>query len=111
MPEALHPYPSPEERGSALAGQIDRVKAELVTYGRSVRGRPLLAARVLQSSAPRRTPVCSHRHIQGVDYVSSQVATGLLEAMTSCDPLRRLQERAEISGRPLSQKGRVRADV
>jgi hypothetical protein len=97
MPEALHPYPSPEERDRQLVRQIERAQGELVTYGRSVQGRPLLAARVPQSSAPKpHARVLCTANIHGVEYVSSQVATGLLAALTIYEPLRRLRERAEI---------------
>jgi hypothetical protein len=94
----LDPYPSPEERDARLSAGLARVGGELVSYGRSVEGRALLAGRVPRAGPggdpPRRVLIAANIH--GPEYVSSQVALGALERLDQADPLRRLRLEAEV---------------
>src|SRR5437762_12459729 len=94
----LDPYPSPEERDARLGAGLARVGGELVSYGQSVEGRALLAGRVPRTGPgggpPRRVLIAANIH--GPEYVSSQVALGVLERLDQADPLRRLRLEAEV---------------
>jgi hypothetical protein len=95
---ALAPYLSPEARDDHLRAQLASLGGELVEYGRSVEGRPLLAGRV-----PRRGPaagptarVLVAAGIHGPEYVSGAVALGVLARLEDQAALRRLRARAEL---------------
>ena len=94
----LHPYPSPEERTQTFAALIARAGGEVITYGASVEGRPLLAGRLPQAGADARphARVLATANIHGVEYVSTQVVLGLAESIDRTDVLRRLRARAEV---------------
>ncbi len=93
----LAPYPSPEARDAALRAHVDRLGGEVRTYGQSVEGRPLLAARIpcaVAGAAPR---LLVAANIHGPEYVSSQVALGVLGRLADGAPaLEALRRRAEI---------------
>lgn len=86
---ALAPYPSPEDRDAELDALCQRVGAEIVSYGESVEGRPLRAARLPRAGAPR-VVVCANIH--GVEFVGNRVALGFLASL----PGSGLAERAEV---------------
>lgn len=98
----LAPYPSPEERTRTFESLIARAGGEVILYGQSVEGRPLLAGRLPQTGAdtPPRARVLSTANIHGVEYVSTQVVLGLAQAMALSnrdqDSPRRLRARAEV---------------
>jgi hypothetical protein len=94
----LSPYPSPEERDRTFLGLIDRVGGEVITYGASVEGRPLQAARLPQKGASGQpgARLVATANIHGVEYVSTQVVLGLAGAIDRTDSLRQLRERAEL---------------
>ncbi|MEE9386508.1 MAG: M14 family metallopeptidase [Nannocystaceae bacterium] len=94
----LSPYPSPEaaERETIELGA--RAGAELVEYGRSEQGRPLLALRLPSASGPGATMrVLCAAGIHGVEYVSTRVATELLLRASHDDhALSKLRAQAEV---------------
>lgn len=93
MSDALAPYRSPEARDEALGSLAARAGAELCEYGRSVEGRPLVAARVPGGAAR----VLVSANIHGVEYVGAHVALALLEAAAApAGELARLLGRAEL---------------
>ncbi|HEX2656911.1 MAG TPA: M14 family zinc carboxypeptidase, partial [Polyangia bacterium] len=96
--QPLAPYPSPEERTQAFAALIERARGEVLSYGASVEGRPLLAGRLPQRGADAQphARVLAAANIHGVEYVSTQVVLGLAEAIDQLDTLRRLRARAEV---------------
>lgn len=95
MTHALAPYPDPESRDRQIAALADGCGGELLTFGRSVQGRPLQAVRVPGAavSLPR---VLVTANIHGVEYISGQVALGILEALPHLPLLQRLRARAEL---------------
>ncbi|MDX2022789.1 MAG: M14 family metallopeptidase [Deltaproteobacteria bacterium] len=80
MTHALAPYPDPESRDTTTRGLADALGGEAITYGQSVEGRPLLAVRVPArvAGAPR---VLVTGNIHGVEWISSQVALGVLRVL------------------------------
>lgn len=94
MTHALAPYPDPESRDKTTRDLARALAAEVLTYGQSVEARPLLAVRVpsLSAKAPR---VLVTGNIHGVEWISCQVALGLLRALTTPDLLT-LRARAEV---------------
>jgi hypothetical protein len=94
----LAPYPSPEARDSKLHASSERLGGEVIHYGSSVEGRPLLAARIPQTGGGEQPDarMLVGANIHGPEYVSAWVALGLLARIESWEPLRRLRERAEI---------------
>ena len=98
-PHPLAPYPSPEAREQAFAALVDKAGGEVVRYGASVEGRSLLAGRLPQLGAAATGPtarVLSTANIHGIEYVSTQVVLGLLEASQHLAALRDLRARAEL---------------
>lgn len=91
---ALDPYRTPEARDAAARSLAGRLSAEVVPFGESVEGRPLLAVRVpaLRAGAPA---VLCAANIHGLEVVASEVALGLLEALAA-GTLDALRERAEV---------------
>jgi hypothetical protein len=88
---ALAPYLSPEalqERVRAIALQVG---GELVPYGTSVQGRPLLAVRVAGRSSTLPKVLCS-ANIHGPEYIGAVTALALLESVERWPIL----ERAEL---------------
>ena len=74
------PYPSPKDRDAQIRATAARISGEVIQYGESVQGRPLLAIR-----KPGDGPtvlVCANIH--GIEYISAQVA--LRFAATSALP-------------------------
>lgn len=94
----LGPYPSPEEREAELDTLAEAIRAEVITLGHSVEGRPIRAARVPRlsdSQDPARVLVTANIH--GVEYVGTRVAMGFLAALLGPDPaLEALRQRAEV---------------
>jgi len=95
---ALSPYLSPEERTRTFVSLVERASGEVMTYGESVEGRPLLAGRLPQVGHDRQPQarVLATANIHGVEYVPTQVVLGLAEAIDRLDALRRLRTRAEV---------------
>lgn len=100
MAHPLAPYPTPEERAQRFTSLVARVGGEVLEYGRSVEGRPLLAARIPPSGAPRSrggvARILCTANIHGLEFVSSLVLLGFLEALEHLAALRELRARAEI---------------
>lgn len=93
---ALAPYPSPEARAAETAALAARVGGELVEYGASVEGRPLVAVRVPSASSDPPRILCS-ANIHGVEFIAGRVALGLLAALADGDPrVVALTRRAEL---------------
>jgi predicted deacylase len=94
--DELAPYPSPEGRAAETAALAARVGGELVEYGSSVEGRPLVAVRVPASATDRPRIVCG-ANIHGVEFIAGRVALGLLRALADRDPrLLALRAQAEL---------------
>jgi predicted deacylase len=96
---ALAPYLSPEEREARLRSLVEGGQGELLGYGQSVEGRPLLAGRLprLGAGRGRRTArVLVTAGIHGPEYVGPAVVLALLERCQRDPELRRLRERAEL---------------
>lgn len=92
----LAPYPSPEERATEVAALAARVGGELVEYGASAEGRPLVAVRVPSTLSDPPRLLCS-ANIHGVEYIAGRVALGLLSALAEGDPRAAdLRARAEL---------------
>ena len=91
---ALQPYRSPEALAAEVARYAAAASAELVPYGESLAGAPLLAVRVPATGpGPKRVLCCANIH--GPELVATEVALGLLAALGDGrgDALRR---RAEV---------------
>jgi predicted deacylase len=82
MAEPLHGYLAPEARDAEARRLAERAGAELVRYGESVEGRPLLAVRVPSARSGAPAVLCG-ANIHGVELVGAAVALGLLEALAS----------------------------
>jgi predicted deacylase len=85
MPAPLAPYPAPEAREAETRRLAARAGGEVVAFGASVEGRPLLAARVPaagpaggRAGAPR---VLCAANIHGLELAGTTVALALLEAL------------------------------
>jgi predicted deacylase len=94
----LAPYPSPEGRDRELERLAAAAGAEVHRLGQSVEGRPILAARVpqLETSGQTDARVLVTANIHGPEYVSGQVALGLLARIGAHEGLRRLRYRSEV---------------
>lgn len=90
---ALSPYPSPEERDQEVHSIARRAGAEVIEYGRSREGRPLLAVRVPSRSKQPEHVLCS-ANIHGIEWIAGRVAIGLLQALIDGEP--ELRDRAEV---------------
>ncbi|MDC0667513.1 M14 family metallopeptidase [Nannocystis radixulma] len=94
--DELAPYPSPEGRAAETADLTARVGGELVEYGTSIEGRPLVAVRVPSTLSDRPRILCG-ANIHGVEFIAGRVALGLLRALADGDPrLVELRARAEL---------------
>lgn len=103
MKPSLDPYPDPEVRERELADLVAVaarriVGIELVVYGRSVEGRPLLAVRIPRrggkDSGPR-VLVCANTH--GPEFIGNRVCTALLRELgRDGSPTDRLLARAQL---------------
>src|SRR5687767_4402659 len=93
----LAPYLDPEARDRQLRALTARHRGEVLEYGRSVEGRPLLAARLpaLGGDGARVHRVLASAGIHGPEYVGCAVALGLL-ARADLPSVLRLRQRAEI---------------
>jgi hypothetical protein len=93
----LDPYLGPEARDRRLRALTDRHRGEVVEYGRSVEGRPLLAGRLptLGGHGARIHRVLASAGIHGPEYVGSAVALALLERASEGELLR-LRQQAEL---------------
>lgn len=92
----LAPYPSPEARAVETADLAARVGGELVEYGASVEGRPLVAVRVPSTLSDPPRLLCA-ANIHGVEFIAGRVALGLLSALQAGDPRALgLRARAEL---------------
>lgn len=95
MTHPLEPYFTPEERESAATALADALGAEVLTYGHSVQGRPLRVVRVPCARA-RAPKVLITGNIHGVEWISGQVAMGVLRALPHHRQVQTLHERSEI---------------
>jgi len=86
------PYLDPEARAARVRALAERARAELVTYGESVRGEPLVAVRVPTRASGDAPRVLCCANIHGIEYVGGLVALALLEQVAhdeaSVAPLR-----------------------
>jgi hypothetical protein len=98
LSSGLSPYLSPEARESRLQALVARGQGELVRYGESVEGRPLLAGRLPQLGRDGRPAarVLVSAGIHGPEYVPGAVVLALLERADGDPELRRLRQRAEV---------------
>lgn len=100
--KALDPYPDPERRDRELtelaAAAARRIAGvEIVEYGRSVEGRPLLAVRTPRRGAGDgpRVLVCANTH--GPEFIGNRVCVALLRELgRDGSPVERLIERAQL---------------
>jgi Zinc carboxypeptidase len=98
----LGPYRDPEGRDQTLRALVGAAGGELVPYGTSVEGRPLLAARLPRIEAaadgaggrPPRLLVTAGIH--GPEYVGCALALELLARARGWPPLDQLRARAEL---------------
>lgn len=80
----LLPYPDPDAREAETRRLADALRAEVVRYGESVEGRPLLAVRVPATKRKEpRARVLVTANIHGPEWVACRVAHGFLQAMQS----------------------------
>lgn len=94
--DELAPYSSPEGRAAETAALAAQVGGELVEYGASVEGRPLVAVRVPSNMSHGPRLLCG-ANIHGVEYIAGRVALGLLRALADGDPrLVDLRRQAEL---------------
>jgi hypothetical protein len=91
----LAPYLPPEARDRRLLELADLRGGEVVEYGRSVQGRPLLAARLPAATGAGMRRVLVSAGIHGPEYVAGAVALGVLERADQPEG-RRLREAAEL---------------
>ena len=90
----LQPYRSPDARDAEVRRLADRGGGEVVAFGESVEGRPLLAVR-LPGPHPDAPRVLCAGGIHGIELVGSHVAIELLSAVVT-GRLPALRERAEV---------------
>ncbi len=95
MTHPLAPYPDPEARDQLTLHLASACGGEATAYGHSVQGRPLWAVRV-PSATPSARRVLITGNIHGVEWISSQVVLGVLQALAHVPGVARLRERAEI---------------
>jgi hypothetical protein len=91
----LGPYLDPEARDRRLLELAALRGGEVVEYGRSFQGRPLLAARLPAASGAGTRRVLASAGIHGPEYVAAAVALGVLERADQ-PAGRRLREGAEL---------------
>lgn len=91
MTSPLAPYPPPEARDDEFRSAVRTVGAEVVPYGHSHEGRPLLAARLPTpyTGAPR---VLCTANIHGLEFIGHLIAVAWLKGLTATTPLRRKAE-------------------
>lgn len=65
----LHPYPSPESLDRRTRGLCEHEGVEIIEYGRSALGRPLLAA-VYRGDPTQRSVLCAG-NIHGIEFISA----------------------------------------
>jgi predicted deacylase len=93
-------YPSPRRREAHLDELAARLGGEVLTYGHSVEGRALRAARIPRAgpgrcAEPRRVLLCAAIH--GVEWIGTFVALGFLRGLRRAGgALADLHRRAEI---------------
>ena len=91
------PYLAPEARAARVRALAERAGAELVTYGESVRGEPLVAVRVPSRATHDAPRVLCCANIHGIEYVGGLVALALLERIADDDAsIARLRDEAEL---------------
>lgn len=92
----LAPYPSPEARTGNVRALADRLRAEVLEYGTSLGGEPLLAVRLPAGSGAAARVSCT-ANMHGPEFVGSRLAVALLEAAVAGERrLAALRERAEL---------------
>ncbi len=90
------PYLDPDARAQRVRALAERAKGELVTYGTSVEGEPLVAVRVPSRDRDAPKLLCC-ANIHGIEYVGGLVALALLERVADDDAsVAGLRERAEL---------------
>jgi predicted deacylase len=96
-PRPLGPYPSPDEREARIDELAASLDADVVHYGRSVRGAPLRAVRVPCRGGPETPRVLCSANIHGPELVGAAVALGLLEQLVAGEAAAaELRDRAEV---------------
>lgn len=110
-PNALTPYPGPEEQEREFDALGRAAGAELRVYGESVEGRPLRIARLPALLPTGRARVLCVAAIHGVELVASRVALGLLARLARPEgAARAVREAAEVWIAPcLNPDGQARA--
>ncbi len=92
--DTLEPYRSPQAREESLDSLAGALNAEILTLGTSHEGRPIRAAHV-PGGDEGNVLVCAGIH--GLEYIGTEVALGVLEALGRGEPAwRELRERARI---------------
>lgn len=90
------PYLSPEDRADRVDALARAAGAELIEYGRSVHGEPLVAVRV-PGPAPDAPRILCSANIHGPEFVGGLVVLSLLERIARGAPsVAPLRARAEI---------------
>ncbi len=92
--EAFPGYPSPDERDAGARRLAALAGGREVTFGRSVRGQPLLAFTVPARIAAAPKVLCAG-NIHGLEWIATRVALGLLEALAA-DALPALRDACEV---------------
>lgn len=87
---------SPEARDQALATAAHALSAELVVYGQSAQGRPLVAARVPSHGAAGAPRVLLLANIHGVEFAGVHAALELLEQLRAGRAAEALRNRADV---------------
>jgi len=111
MAAPLGPYPSPEAREAETRRLAARARGEVLAFGESVEGRPLLAARLPSSASGEAPRVLCAANIHGLELAGTSVALALLEALGGAGgPFGGLREAAEVWVAPsLNPDGHARA--
>lgn len=92
----MEPYLSPHARDEQVRAWTAQIGGELVRYGESAEGRPLLAVRV-PATVPSAKRVMVAANIHGVEFVGGLVALQVLQALSAEEgDWAKLRTRAEV---------------